>query len=600
MRKKLFFLTGLALASFSAKAQISTFPTTESFNAPFSNVGENVYVYPSFLVNTVETSARVFRDVAVYNTPPAAISIIPTGSFDGEITASVSIPANTSIVVSFFAKSVSNGTGSRPAKLTMSTSFDGGTTWTAQQHINSFPNSNQPSFAEYSYSVPAPTVASPNAKVKFFVETGDGGSGTRAKLVIDDILFSVTAAPQLAASANSLSFTQVSGTVSELQTISVSGSNLTQNVSLTVNTPFEISLTQNGTFASSQTIQHNNGNLTSTPVYLRLNATASGASTGNLTIESANATSLTIPLTGNTVAVTATEPVPFDLYNGDYTFSEWNATAPKGTFPESMAFWTHATTDPGIEILFVENYICGYNLESRSRFNGLDTMGISMVNTGNSQYVGVCDGTNPSQSSGEAIENGRSGAIVLALNTLDQENISIAWTGRTIAKNNRVYALRMQYKTTTGNINSGWMDIPATTNSFTEYLSGEDGTNANFTTVLPEAANNKPAVQVRWVYTYKETGVTGSRAEIALDDITVSSEKTLGTDTFKQNTFKIYPNPVKGIAYLNSATDIQVFDYTGKLIHSEKEALTIDTATFASGIYLVKTSEGITKKLVVK
>lgn len=66
-------------------------------------------------------------------------------------------------------------------------------------------------------------------------------------------------------------------------------------------------------------------------------------------------------------------------------------------------------------------------------------------------------------------------------------------------------------------------------------------------------------------------------------------------------TFTLFPNPaVNGIVYFNRVADIQVFDYTGKQILSAKNALTIDTSSMATGIYLVKTSEGITKKLVVK
>lgn len=66
-------------------------------------------------------------------------------------------------------------------------------------------------------------------------------------------------------------------------------------------------------------------------------------------------------------------------------------------------------------------------------------------------------------------------------------------------------------------------------------------------------------------------------------------------------TFTLFPNPaVNGIVYFNRMADIQVFDYTGKQIHTAKNALTIDTSSLATGIYLVKTSEGITKKLVVK
>lgn len=66
-------------------------------------------------------------------------------------------------------------------------------------------------------------------------------------------------------------------------------------------------------------------------------------------------------------------------------------------------------------------------------------------------------------------------------------------------------------------------------------------------------------------------------------------------------TFVIFPNPsIDGVAYFNRAADIEVYDYSGKLIHSAKDALTVNTSSMATGIYLVKTSEGIVKKLVVK
>jgi hypothetical protein len=78
---------------------------------------------------------------------------------------------------------------------------------------------------------------------------------------------------------------------------------------------------------------------------------------------------------------------------------------------------------------------------------------------------------------------------------------------------------------------------------------------------------------------------------------------SLGTGGFnpEPKTFVVFPNPaVDGIAYFNRAADIEVYDYSGKLIHTAKQALTIDTSRMAAGMYLVKTSEGIVKKLLVK
>lgn len=74
-----------------------------------------------------------------------------------------------------------------------------------------------------------------------------------------------------------------------------------------------------------------------------------------------------------------------------------------------------------------------------------------------------------------------------------------------------------------------------------------------------------------------------------------------GEHNFEPKTFVVFPNPaVNGVAYFNRAADIEVYDYSGKLILSAKEALTIDTSKMAAGMYLVKTSEGIVKKLLVK
>lgn len=65
-------------------------------------------------------------------------------------------------------------------------------------------------------------------------------------------------------------------------------------------------------------------------------------------------------------------------------------------------------------------------------------------------------------------------------------------------------------------------------------------------------------------------------------------------------TFTIFPNPSEnGIVYFNRVADYELFDVSCKKISSEKEALTIDTSNLSKGIYLVKTGEGIVKKLIV-
>lgn len=78
---------------------------------------------------------------------------------------------------------------------------------------------------------------------------------------------------------------------------------------------------------------------------------------------------------------------------------------------------------------------------------------------------------------------------------------------------------------------------------------------------------------------------------------------TLSTPDYAktENTFSIFPNPsVSGIVYFNRTADVELYDINGKKLLSVKAVQTINTSSLCKGIYFVKTSEGIVKKLVVK
>lgn len=84
----------------------------------------------------------------------------------------------------------------------------------------------------------------------------------------------------------------------------------------------------------------------------------------------------------------------------------------------------------------------------------------------------------------------------------------------------------------------------------------------------------------------------------------VAGAPTLATGETKteKTTFNVFPNPVtKGnTLYFNRMQDYELYDMSGKLIRKDKKALTIDTSELSTGIYLLKTSEGQTKRVVVK
>jgi hypothetical protein len=80
------------------------------------------------------------------------------------------------------------------------------------------------------------------------------------------------------------------------------------------------------------------------------------------------------------------------------------------------------------------------------------------------------------------------------------------------------------------------------------------------------------------------------------------NDENLSTPSFENNpqTFVVFPNPSRnGLVYFNRVADIHLFDSTGKTILETKNAQTLDTSSLASGIYFIKTSEGIVKRIIV-
>ena len=97
--------------------------------------------------------------------------------------------------------------------------------------------------------------------------------------------------------------------------------------------------------------------------------------------------------------------------------------------------------------------------------------------------------------------------------------------------------------------------------------------------------------------TYSTTGTN------RFDMVTVIAATSLATIQFASadNSFNVYPNPSnKGIVNLSETQDIKVFDISGKLILEAKNANVIDTKSFDSGVYFIRTASGATRKLIVK
>lgn len=96
-----------------------------------------------------------------------------------------------------------------------------------------------------------------------------------------------------------LSYFEGNGPSNE-NTLTISGINLTDNITVTVPSEFEISLTSGGTFSNSLILTQASGNVSATDVFIRLTAGLNSATyTGDATASSPGATDKTLSLTGN-------------------------------------------------------------------------------------------------------------------------------------------------------------------------------------------------------------------------------------------------------------------------------------------------------------
>ncbi len=237
-----------------------------------------------------------------------------------------------------------------------------------------------------------------------------------------------------------------------------------------------------------------------------------------------------------------TNPQPFDLSTGNYSFTQWDSTSAINTYPPNVAIHTSNNVLDTASFVASSNWTCPYNLTVRSRINGRNLNGISFRKTGN-VFTDAC-GTDTLLS--PTTIKKFPGALVLALNSLGQQNIQVGWKGRMYGGNNnanivfnatsqtRIYGLKLQYRVgTSGN----FIDIPSSVYSCalnqTTYK-----TVGSFDVVpavtLPGVCNNQSIIQLRWVY-YLVSGTSGVRPEVGLDDILVTSSNGVFTATATAN-----------------------------------------------------------------
>ncbi len=304
-------------------------------------------------------------------------------------------------------------------------------------------------------------------------------------------------------------------------------------------------------------------------------------------------------------------PIAYDMADSTFTFDYWSDEEPEGSFPEHMVFQQSSVNDPTLGTEMTDSYFIPfisednneyhaddqdkfgypYQLTGRTRINGLGAEGISMINTGRGRDLG---------------------AVLLALDTRQAEELKIHWKAETRQANSRKYNIRLQYRT---GLLDEWRDVVDDGGEVVEYERQETGHTKDFENIpFPEDAYGRPYVQLRWKYYYTGERVTeafGSRDELRIDDIGVElvsfvsagkEEEIPETFTLKSN----YPNPfnpVTRIEYeLHQSVEVEldIYSIEGRLISSKNpgqqqpgvHSYKFDASDLSSGVYLYRITAG--------
>lgn len=168
------------------------------------------------------------------------------------------------------------------------------------------------------------------------------------KTVIDKSnIVSFTQGSLLSPTGTLIAFNACEGTASATQIITVRAGRLTSNVTLTAPSGFEISTNSVSDFSSSVNLTQLAGRIngvTGTDIYVRVSSTATGTPSGNLTIASTGAPTVSIPVNA-TIA-----PLPTTATAGSNLTVYTNSTSLAGNTPTSgTGTWTQ-TSGPTVTI----------------------------------------------------------------------------------------------------------------------------------------------------------------------------------------------------------------------------------------------------------
>ena len=287
-------------------------------------------------------------------------------------------------------------------------------------------------------------------------------------------------------------------------------------------------------------------------------------------------------------------PAAYDMASGDFQFLAWSPNESEYTYPPHMIFLQSDIPDPDFTTPLVYPYFIPhkdyhaddeatlgmpYNNTRRTRINALADEGISFINTGRNRDLG--------------------GALV-ALNTTGQESLKINFLAGTVLRNDRLYALRLQYRT-------GWegdFHNLMHNSQLAEYIASADGHTQHFESIeLPAELLNQPYIQLLWRY-HHIGGDSGPRTEIRLDDIAIGAALSTQHPAKEGFTAWSYNQGMNIETPDDTPFTAVVMNITGQTVYAESisgKGIHRLSHTFSPGIYILRlqSAKGVSSKKIM-
>lgn len=242
----------------------------------------------------------------------------------------------------------------------------------------------------------APSVSSGTLSSKTWT-----GSATEVTFTLSGTCFIASAAitlapltPTISVSESLTDFTYVEGNgPSAAQTISVSGANLTDDISLALdaNSKFEMSTTEGSGYTSSLTLTPTTGTVSATTIYVRMKSGVAKGNdyTGTITLTSTGATTKTVDLTGSVTGqiyeITVDDDITGGTISADKASAGEGATVTLTATPDAaytFGAWTvYKTGDQTTTVTVTDNQFTmpDYAVTVSATFNAKPTYAITCV-----------------------------------------------------------------------------------------------------------------------------------------------------------------------------------------------------------------------------